>query len=135
MAWGVNQSLRGFFFFCIWLSNYSCTFYWKKIIFALIYPWDLLNITWPWICDLHSGLLLSSTDLFVRLCSFFILELNRFFKKYLFIYLSALDLSCSIWDLVLWPGLEPRTPALGALSLSPWTTMEILEPTGFFCLV
>ena len=107
----------------------------KKIIFALIYPCDLLSITWPWKCGLFSGLLFSSTDLFVRLCSFFILELNGFLKKYLFIYLTALDLSCSIWDLVPWPGIEPRTPALGALSLSPWTTMEILEPIGFFCLV
>ena len=131
MAWGVNQN---FFFFLHMVIQLFLHLLLKKIIFALIYPCDLLNITWPWICGLLSGLLFSSTDLFVRLCSFFILELNGFFKKYLFIYLTARDLSCSIWDLVPWPGIEARTAALGALSLSPWTTMEILEPTGFFCL-
>ena len=26
------------------------------------------------------------------------------------------------WDLVPWPGIEPRSSALGAQSLSPWTT-------------
>ena len=34
-------------------------------------------------------------------------------------------LSCSMWDLVPWPGIEPRTPALGAQSLSHWTTREV----------
>ena len=35
-------------------------------------------------------------------------------------------LSCSMWDLVPWPGIEPRLPALGAQSLSRWTITEIL---------
>ena len=30
------------------------------------------------------------------------------FKKYLFIYLAALGLSCSTWDLVPWPEMELR---------------------------
>ena len=34
--------------------------------------------------------------------------------------------SCSMWDLVHCPGIEPRPPALGAWHLSPWTTREIL---------
>ena len=29
-------------------------------------------------------------------------------------------LSCDTWDLVPWPGIEPRSPALGAWSLSHW---------------
>ena len=29
-----------------------------------------------------------------------------------------------MWDLVPWLGIEPRSPALGAQSLSPWTTRE-----------
>ena len=33
--------------------------------------------------------------------------------------------SCSMWDLVPWPGIEPRPPALGARSLSHWTTREV----------
>ena len=33
--------------------------------------------------------------------------------------------SCSMWDLVFWPGIEPRPPALGrSCLLSLWTTSE-----------
>ena len=39
---------------------------------------------------------------------------------------SALKIfSCSMWNLVSWPGIEPRPPALGVLSLSHWTTREV----------
>ena len=34
-------------------------------------------------------------------------------------------LSCGMWDLVLPPGIDPGPPALGAWSLSHWTTREI----------
>ena len=34
-------------------------------------------------------------------------------------------LSRGMWDLVPCPGIEPRPPALGAWSLSPWTTREV----------
>ena len=34
--------------------------------------------------------------------------------------------SCYMWDLSLWPGMEPRPPAFGARSLSPWTSREVL---------
>ena len=64
---------------------------------------------------------------------------------YGFIYLAVLGLRCSIWvfvlfcfsvavhgivtcgmcDLVPRPGMEPRTPALGAQSLSHSTTREV----------
>ena len=82
-----------------------------------------------------------------------------FFGKYLFIYLliylaapglscgmqdlhcHVQDLlvaacgisSCSMQDLVLWPGLEPRPPALGAWSLSHWTTREVPVCLWFGC--
>ena len=38
------------------------------------------------------------------------------------IYLPVLGLSCSEWDLVPWPGIEPVPPALGVWCLSCWTT-------------
>ena len=41
------------------------------------------------------------------------------------IYLFVLGLSCGIWELVPWPGIKPRPPALGAQSLSHWTTREV----------
>ena len=43
------------------------------------------------------------------------------------IYLAALGLSYSIWDLVPRPGIESRPPALGVLSLSRWAPREVLE--------
>ena len=30
-----------------------------------------------------------------------------------------------MWDLVPWPGIEPRPPALGAWSLNHWTTRKV----------
>ena len=38
---------------------------------------------------------------------------------------SIQTLSCSLWDLVSWPGIEPGPPALGAQSLSYWTFREV----------
>ena len=39
-------------------------------------------------------------------------------------------LSCGMWDLAPWPGIEPWLPAMGAQSLSHWTTREL--PHFFF---
>ena len=51
---------------------------------------------------------------------------------YLFIYLAVLGLgcgmlshSCSMCDLVPQPGIELKTPAMGAWNLSHWTTREV----------
>ena len=35
-------------------------------------------------------------------------------------------LSCGMWNLVSWPGIESQASALGAWSLSHWTTREVL---------
>ena len=43
----------------------------------------------------------------------------------LFIYVAVLDLSCSMGDLVPWPGTKPGLIALGAQSLSHKTTREV----------
>ena len=40
-------------------------------------------------------------------------------------------LSCGIWDLVPWPGIEPRPPELGVQSLMYWTTREVPQPWLF----
>ena len=42
----------------------------------------------------------------------------------MFIYLAAAGLSCGTWDLVPWPRIELRPPALGAQNLSHWITRE-----------
>ena len=35
--------------------------------------------------------------------------------------------SCSMWDLVPWPGTEPMPPVLGAQGINYWTTMKFPE--------
>lgn len=40
--------------------------------------------------------------------------------------------SCSVWDLVPWPGAEPRTLALGTWSFSDWTTRKSQEFYSFW---
>ena len=51
--------------------------------------------------------------------------------KYVFIYLTALGLgcsmrtlSCSMWALAPWPGIEPGPPALGLQNISHWTMSD-----------
>ena len=42
---------------------------------------------------------------------------------------------CGMWDLVPWPGIEPRPPALGAWSLSHCTTREVPGPCIYLFLL
>ena len=55
------------------------------------------------------------------------LSINTLFlkKKFIFLYLAALGLPCSMWDLVPQSGIKPRPPVLEARSLSSWITREI----------
>ena len=53
-------------------------------------------------------------------------------KMFLFIYLAMIGLSCSMWDLVLWPGIKPEPPALGAWSFSHWTTRDVPDYSLFY---
>ena len=60
-----------------------------------------------------------------------------FFFLILFIWLcQVLVLACEIfccgtWHLVLHPGIEPKPPALGAWSVTPWTTREVPHHSFF----
>ena len=42
--------------------------------------------------------------------------------------------SCGMWNIVSWPGIEPRPPTLGAWSLSHWTTREVPGCTAWYFL-
>ena len=50
---------------------------------------------------------------------------------YVFIWLHQVFIaecgifSCSMWDLVPWPGIKPRPPALGVQIFSHWTIREV----------
>ena len=48
------------------------------------------------------------------------------FKNLCIIYLATLGLSCSMWDLVPWPGIKLRSPALGAQSMDHQGNASIL---------
>ena len=63
----------------------------------------------------------SSNDLTPRLWDHSLISLLFI---YLF-YLTVPKLSCFMWDLVTWPGIELGHAALGAWSLSHWTTREV----------
>ena len=54
----------------------------------------------------------------------YLLYLFFLFLKYLFIWLCQM-FSYGMQELVPWPGMEPRPPALGAQNLSHWTIRDI----------
>ena len=71
-------------------------------------------------------------------CNSFFSPLYNFlfsFLQHVFAVLVAARVfffSCSMWDLVSWPGIEPRPPALRARSLSPCTNREVLDLQNLF---
>ena len=54
----------------------------------------------------------------------------HFTHEVFFFFNNIYVFSCSMWDLVPWPGIEPRLPTLGMRSLSHWTTREVPELGG-----
>ena len=70
--------------------------------------------------------------------------LSEFLKEKfenLFIWLhQVLVAACGIfsygmWDIVPWPGIEPRPLALGTWSLSHWTTKEVLFVSEYIIII
>ena len=62
---------------------------------------------------------------FVSMCIYTWQRVFTIFQELCIFYLVALDLSCGMWDLVPWPGIESRSLTLEARSLSQWTTKEV----------
>ena len=81
------------------------------------------SLSWWWYNSLSETMLLTPEESKERRT---VISLTFFFLS--FIYLAAPGLSCSTWDLVSWPGIEPRPSALGVQSLSHWTTREVPLP-------
>ena len=94
----------------------SCHPHWLRLTFLLeiVLNQDIIFMT-----DLfcHSWWTLGMLFSFFHLKDFIIIFL-------IFIYLTMLGLSCITWNLVPQPGIELRLPALGAQSLSHWTTRK-----------
>ena len=99
------------------------------------------NVFWPLIYTIHKINFTGIVDLNVKDRTVKLLEGNMreylFLKNiYLFIWLCQVLVvaqgifvalcrifSCGMWDLVPWPGMEPRPPALGVQS--HWTTRGV----------
>ena len=65
----------------------------------------------------------------MKLAFFFFFKINKYIYIYIFffIYLDVPGLSCSMWNLVPLPGIEPWPPALGTQRLGYWTIRDIPE--------
>ena len=76
------------------------------------------KITREWCPHVSSGVFFFVNCVFICLCWVLVAECGIF-------TCSLQTLSCSIWDLVPWPGIKPKSPALEAWSLSHWSTREV----------
>ena len=54
-------------------------------------------------------------------------------SQYFLFWGAVLGCSCSTWDLVLQPGIEPRSPALRVQNLNHWPTREVLAVSSLSC--
>ena len=70
-------------------------------------------------------------DSFLSPFILFFFNICLFIWLWLSLHCGLRILSRSVWDLVLWPGIELETPALGTWSLSQGTIREVL---CFICL-
>ena len=107
----------------------------KCFLYLEKYP-ALLRKCFSYHCSLylalHKPMVMGTASLPIFASFFFFKRAIVFFLfQYLFIWLHKVFVlahrifSCSMRDLVSWPGMEPRPPALGVWSLSHWTTKDV----------
>ena len=117
-----------------WGGGNSFSDFWDHVSFS-VSRWDGIRIGW----DVGWSL---AKDMSIWLNKYFFQYLTQggviikpisliFFLIFIFLYLTVLGLSCSIQDLVPWPGIEPGPTCFGSKTLSLWTTRE--APTIGFC--
>ena len=82
-------------------------------------------VTWLWNTPLGSTSLSTFTSEYEEIHHPTVTCVTSVSTWIYFIYLEVPGLSCGIWDLVPWPGIEPGFPALVVWRLSHWTTREI----------
>ena len=85
-------------------------------------PWRSLNE-----CSMSGKQMRKATVMVNRVptCCFSTLFIFCFSTLKKFIYLAVPGVSCGMWDLVPWLGIEPGLPALGAWSPSHWTARQV----------
>ena len=91
---------------------------------GIIAPWPGVESAPP---ALEGGVLTTGPPGKPKNCKsfFFFLNIYLFIWLLLVLVVACGIFSCGMWDLVPWPGIEPGPPALGAQSLSHWTTREV----------
>ena len=94
---------------CVFTSYCCCcSYHWTRHLFLLLYSsWVFFFLIFIYLFWLYRVLVA------VRGIFFFLVAA------------CGLLVAACMWDLVPWPGIEPRPPALGAWSLTHWTTREI----------
>ena len=107
------------------ILQFTCLFF-SWCMFWLFAVWHYYKAIWIFLWHRHLNffwLLYFLYIHFVYLCacatSLIFIAACRIFSY------SKQTFSCGMWDLVPWPGIEPRAPALEALCLSLWTTREV----------
>ena len=93
----------------------------SNLNYLFIFNWRIIALQYR-VGFCHTSTWISHRCTYVP--SFLNLLLPPFFFL-IFIYLAAPGLGCNMRDLVPWPGVKPRPSALGARSLSYWTTREV----------
>ena len=63
---------------------------------------------------------------------YFIKKKKKIFRLCWVLVAACGIFSCSMQDLIPWPGIKPRAPALGVWSLSHWTTKEVHHVALFY---
>ena len=119
---------------CLLPIEYSCLLClrWTDHINVVFFFFPRFSVMFPWpmrlfLCQYHP------------IFFFFLIWLHRvlvtqhkiFFVTCRIFSCVTKALSCSMWDLVPWPGIEPRPPALGMQSFNCWTTREVPVPYYF----
>ena len=105
----------------------NCIAYWGHII-RLDWGWCRglgFYFHWGWQWGPRVSWAHTSKNLFLKIC---ILLCCVLFVAHGTFSCSMQTLSCNMWDLVPWPGVEPTPPAVGVNSSSHRTTVEV--PSG-----
>ena len=119
-GWGDKRSHKILTKQCFWkklfffLSKMSPSTYRMGSVKHFIFLFNEVSKRFNQMLSKHFGFSLITHAL--QACFFFLFKV--------FIYLASPGLSCGNWDLPSWPWKEPVPPALGAWSLSLWTTRE-----------
>ena len=123
----VNSIAVCFYFFLTNSApfNVLLVIYVSSLVGCLIYLWPFFNRI---VCLLFTDLLVSHWSDKCTANFFFPFSGLPFYSWYfvcLFLVGDMLGLSCNMQDLVPWPGIKPRPPALGAWSLNHWAPREV----------